>query len=129
LRLSWASQSDTDAAELKKLAVSEMTKILRVNVTGGRGRLQKTSSGADVTKELSPKWGISLQAKRTSESMAKETGLSELYDVSYRFGSLAPHAAMLGLDSESEKRRPCWFPWWDTDDIGWPYYNSGRSLG
>ncbi len=106
IRIAWASQSDKNAAEFKKFSVSEMAKVLRVNLVGGRARLRNKSSGEDVTKTFLPDLDGFITNKKSIEQMAKDVGLRKLYDVFYRFGSMVPHATTFGLAPEESDVTP-----------------------
>ena len=106
IRLFWASQSTENAAEFEKLSASEMTRALRANLLSGRARIRHGSSGEDVTKSSLPELEGLIAKKKTIENMAKESGLSKLYDVVYRVGSLVAHGNMIGLESEDPNAMP-----------------------
>lgn len=106
IRLSWALQSDQNATEFERLAISELTRVLRANLIDGRARIRDIKTGADVTKVVLPVAEDFIAAKKTVSEMARETGLSKLYDVVYRYGSLTPHALTFGLGPEEAGRDP-----------------------
>jgi len=95
--LFWATLSEQNAAEYVKFASSEAARTLRVFLTEGRGRMRRKSTGKDVTKDFLPKLNQFITTKKPLADIAKESGLSKVYDVLYRFHSLEVHAKTFGI--------------------------------
>ncbi len=104
--LYWASLSEENLAEYHKAAVSEMVKLMRLNLKKGRARLRQISTGKDVTAEFLPELNTHVTTKKTIEQMAQESGLSKLYDIIYRFDSLEVHANTFGLSEFKSEMDP-----------------------
>lgn len=99
----WASLSEQNAAEYSKAALSEMAKMLRQNLKNKRARVRDISSGKDVTAKFLPKLERHVSQKKTIEQIARESGLSKVYDIIYRYDSLEVHGNTFGL---SELKSP-----------------------
>lgn len=87
----WVSLSEKNAAAYSKSARSEMAKMIRKNLSNKRAMVREISSGKDVTAEFLPKLDRHVSKKKTVEQIAKESGLSKVYDIVYRFDSLEVH--------------------------------------
>lgn len=103
--LYWISLSKKNASEFDQGAVSEMAKLLRVNVVKGRARIRSITTGKNVTETFLPKLD-KLKVKRNLEQIAKASGLSRVYDVVYRFDSLHVHGNTFGLERENRQEGP-----------------------
>jgi len=100
--LFWVSLSPKNATQFDKTGLSAMSKLVRVNVTRGRALLRSTITGKNESESLLPKLDR-FKLSRNLEEIAKDLGLSKLYDVTYRFDSLHVHANMFGLGRENEQ--------------------------
>lgn len=99
----WASLSEENSTEYSKVALSEMAKMLRHNLKNKRARVRDIPSGKDVTAEFLPELEGHVTKKKTIEQIAKESGLSKVYDIVYRYDSLEVHGNTFGLsDLRSE---------------------------
>ncbi len=99
----WASLSDGNSTEYSKVALSEMAKVIRRNLKNKRARIREISSGKDVTAEFLPELECHVAKKRTIEQIAKESGLSKVYDIVYRYDSLEVHGNTFGLSDLKPK--------------------------
>jgi hypothetical protein len=95
--LFWVTRSEQNAAEYIKWASSEATRMLRVWLTEGRGRIRQKSTGKDVTKEFLPKLDEFIMSKKSLADIATKSGLSKAYDMYYRPHSLEAHAKTIGI--------------------------------
>jgi hypothetical protein len=93
----WASLSEENATEYSKVAVSEMAKMIRNNLKNKRARVKEISSGKDVTAKVLPELDRHVTKKKTVEQLAKDSGLSKVYDIVYRYDSLEVHGNTFGL--------------------------------
>jgi DNA-binding phage protein len=93
----WASLSEENSTEYSQVALSEMAKMIRHNLKNKRARLREISSGRDVTAEFLPELERRVAKKKTIEQIAKESGLSKVYDIVYRYDSLEVHGNTFGL--------------------------------
>ncbi len=100
--LYWASRSEENAAEYVKAVRSEMARMVRQNLKNKRARLRDISSGKDVTAEFLPELN-GVGKKRSIEEIAKESGLSKVYDIIYRYDSLEVHGNTFGLSELKSK--------------------------
>ncbi len=93
----WISLSEENAAKYSRAALSEMAKMMRENLENKRARVRDTSSGEDVTAQFLPELKRHVSKKKTIKQIAKESGLSKVYDIVYRYDSLEVHANTFGL--------------------------------
>src|SRR5260370_867965 len=80
-----------------------MAKVIRRNLKNKRARIREISSGKDVTAEFLPELECHVAKKRTIEQIAKESGLSKVYDIVYRYDSLEVHGNTFGLSDLKPK--------------------------
>lgn len=104
--LCWALVSETNLAEYHKGVISEMVKMMRLNLQKGRARVRNVSTGKDVTAEFLPELNAHVTTKKNIEQMAQESGLSKLYDIIYRYDSLEVHANTFGLSDFKPEMDP-----------------------
>jgi len=78
IRLSWITQSESNAAKYAKQPMSALAKLARINIEKGLGRVVHKASGKDASAAFLPKFA-SLEVKgKTIEEMANECGLDKL---------------------------------------------------
>jgi len=91
IRLFWVAQSENNAAEYAKVTVSEFAKMARVNLEKGHMRVVNKKTREDATVKLLPELArLSSPAKKV-EQLAKQCALEKVYDIPFRFFSLAVH--------------------------------------
>jgi hypothetical protein len=95
--LYWISLSQENAAKYSRGALSEMAKMIRKNLENKRARVRDTSSGKDVTSQFLPELKRHVYTRKTIKQIAKEAGLSQVYDIVYRYDSLEVHGNTFGL--------------------------------
>jgi len=83
----WVSLAEANAKEYQKAAISEMAKILRINLTNKRARVRHISSKKDVTEEFLPKIISRITKGDRIKERAKTLGLSKVYDIVYRYNA------------------------------------------
>jgi Family of unknown function (DUF5677) len=93
----WASLSEANAAEYCKVALSEVAKMIRHNLKNKRARVREVATGNDVTARFLPELDRHVAKKKTIEQLAKDSGLSKVYDIVYRYDSLEVHGNTFGL--------------------------------
>jgi Family of unknown function (DUF5677) len=97
IRMYWATLSEQNAAEYSKAALSEMAKMLKLNLKNNRARVRHISTGKDVTDTFLPNIDNRIIETKSIKQMAEDSGLSKVYDVVFRFNSLEVHGNTLGL--------------------------------
>ena len=95
--MDWVTLSDKNSTEYAEVALSERAKMIRRNLKNKRARVREISSGKDVTAEFLPELESHITKKKTIEQIAKESGLSKVYDIVYRYDSLEVHGNTFGL--------------------------------
>jgi len=106
IRLFWISESEGNAAEYVKTIVSEWVKMMRANVEKGYARLIHTPTGTNASAEFLPKMASFVIKGKPIEQIAMRCGLGQVYDMPFRFGSLAIHGntfPLHGAPDESEQ--------------------------
>jgi hypothetical protein len=93
----WVTLSEENATKYSKMVLSEMAKLICKNLKNKRARIRKKSTGEDATAELLPELTQQLCGKKTLEEISRESGLSKVYDIVYRYNSLEAHANTFGL--------------------------------
>jgi Family of unknown function (DUF5677) len=93
----WACQSANNAAKYSKAVRSEFIRIARINVTEGRAQIKHRQTGQDHSKEVFDELAKEIIPTLNLKEIADDCGLSKVYDVVYRFGSLPVHAKTLML--------------------------------
>jgi hypothetical protein len=91
IRLFWVAQSENNASEYVKIPVSELAKMGRVNLEKGHARLINKKTGEDETAKLLPELARWSSKAKSVEQLAKECALEKVYDIPFRFSSLAVH--------------------------------------
>jgi uncharacterized protein DUF5677 len=96
----WVSISTKNADQYAQEVRSELSRLLKINLDRGRGKLVDRKTGKDRTAEVISEIGASVTPKKdrlSTERLAIETGLGKVYDTAYRFASLEVHGKMFGL--------------------------------
>jgi len=91
IRLFWVARSENNAAEYVKIPVSELAKVARVNLEKGHARLINKKTGEDDTAKRLPELARLSSKAKSVEQLAKECALEKVYDIPFRFSSLAVH--------------------------------------
>jgi hypothetical protein len=98
----WIAESEKNALEYEAGALSEVAKMMAVNLTAGRSVIRNKTTKAPVSAkfmkdEFLPKLR-SLKAPHTRiEYLAKKTGLQRVYDILYRGSSIEVHGNTFGF--------------------------------
>lgn len=100
----WVCVSEENAIHQSQAGLAEFTKAARINMQKGNLKIRDRESGEDATAEFlkTDRFQKLPKQKRVSE-LAAEAGVEDLYDVFYRFKSLATHGHdMIGNDEDPE---------------------------
>jgi hypothetical protein len=98
----WIAESEKNALEYEAGVLSEVAKMMEVNLAAGRSVIQNKTTKTPVSakfmdEELLPKLR-SLKAPRARiEALAKGAGLQRVYDILYRGTSLEVHGNTFGF--------------------------------
>ena len=106
IRLFWISKSEGNAAEYVKTVPSEYVKMMRASLEAGCGRIVHKPTGRNVTAEFLPKLAARLVKRKPIEQIPIKCGLGQVYEMPFRFGSLAIHGntyPLHGAPDESEQ--------------------------
>jgi hypothetical protein len=98
----WVSLSEKNAAEYARKPVSELAKVLRININRGQAKILNKTTGEDATKELAPEIEKLVEAATRIENIARENGLGKVYDFVYRPGSMYVHGNTLDVFSNPD---------------------------
>ena len=98
IRLSWITQSESNAAEYAKLTTSALVKLARINIEKGHARIVHTPTGKNASAASLPKFASFEVKGKTIEEMANECGLEKVYNIVFRIGSLPMHANTFSLN-------------------------------
>jgi hypothetical protein len=88
----WVCQSEANAAEYAKTVRSEWIRTARILFDAGRAGVRHTQTGQDHTKQVLDALRQEIVPRMNVEQIAKDVGLSKVYDVVFRCGSLPVHA-------------------------------------
>src|SRR6266404_8445372 len=102
----WVSLSEANAAEYAKQPISQMAKIVRINLQRGQARILNTETEEDATQGFSPELDNVILPGKKVEQMAIESGLGKVYDIVYRFASLSTHGNSFDLSSGPDWQVP-----------------------
>ena len=100
----WVCVSEENAIHQSQAGLAEFTKAARINMQKGNLKIRDRESGEDATAEFlkTDRFQKLPKQKRVSE-LATEAGVEDLYDVFYRFKSLATHGHdMMGNEEDPE---------------------------
>jgi len=95
-RMYGASMSDENAEEYRKGAISEATKMVQKNLQTKHIKARRKSSNEDVTTEFLPTLAAHIVKTNRIDKLASELGLSAVYNLLYRYGSLEVHGNTFG---------------------------------
>ncbi|SRR6266487_2338891 len=102
IRLSWVTQSESNATKYAKLPIAALAKFARINIEKGHARIVHGPTGKDASSAVVPKIA-SLEVKgKTIEEMANECGLGKLYSIVFRMGSIPVHANTFTLYDDDD---------------------------
>lgn len=100
--LLWVEVSEDNARHQSKAALTELTRIARINLERGTLKVHNNKTGADATGDfLRSDRFKGLQKSKKIEDLAKEAGVEHLYDVVYRFQSMSTHGHEIGNDDHT----------------------------
>lgn len=96
--------SDENAIHQGKAGLAEFTRVARIDLEQGKLKIRSRETGADETADfLKSERFKKLLAPKKVIDQATEAGVEDLYQVIYRFMSLATHEHdMLGGDENPE---------------------------
>lgn len=103
----WVAISESNAQEYEGGGLSEIAKMMRVNLDSRRAVIRKKSSGEKATDEFMatefmPKLKALGSPRTKIEQIAQQCGLQRVYDIVYRFDSLEVHANTFCLSPPDE---------------------------
>jgi hypothetical protein len=106
IRVHWISLSTANADTYVKRALGDIAKIASVNIERGRATLLRKSTSKVLPRDELNKILMEFRQRvvkgPTIEQMAQQCGLTKVYDIAYRFGSLEAHGTMPGLSLLAE---------------------------
>ncbi len=102
-RIDWISLSSDNASEFEREVMSETVKLMSVNLERGRAKIVHKKTGEDYTNKVQDELKTLKQPRKKIEDIAKELGLSKVYDTIYRSSSLEVHMKTFGGPSSSEE--------------------------
>jgi hypothetical protein len=97
----WVCVSEENAIHQSQAGLAEFTRVARINLEQGKLKIRSRATGADETAEFlkSDKFR-KLPAPKKVIDQATEAGVEDLYQVFYRFMSLATHGHDMVSDEE-----------------------------
>ncbi len=100
----WVCVSEDNAIHQSQAGLAEFTKAARINMQNGNLKIRDRESGGDATAEFLQKDRFKkLPKQKKVIELATEAGVEDLYQVFYRFMSLATHGHdMMGSDEDPE---------------------------
>lgn len=88
----WVVISIDNAEAQGKAAVAQFARAFRVNLVAGTAKISNRHSGEDVTADfLETACMKSIQKTKSVEKQAEEAGVTDLYNIFYRFLSMETH--------------------------------------
>jgi len=95
----WIANTPGNAEGYKTQALSELTRMVAVNLEKGFAALTQVSTGEDRTAALTPEIRQRFIQPRTKiDQIAKQVGLEKVYDFVYRVASLEVHSKSFTTD-------------------------------
>lgn len=105
IKAHWSTMSSGNAQVLMGATKEQLKTLLRINAKKGLGKILDTS-GNDHTEAFLSSGRFDKGARLPSmDMMAEQCGLSDLYNIFYRFQSLHTHGNDVGEDSPSTQAR------------------------
>ena len=100
----WVCVSEENATHQSQAGLAEFTRVARINLEQGKLKIRSRETGADETADfLKSERFKKLPAPKKVIDQATEAGVEDLYQVFYRFMSLATHGHdMLGGEEDPE---------------------------
>lgn len=100
----WVCVSEENAIHQSQAGLAEFTRVARINLEQGKLKIRSRETGADETADfLKDDRFKKLPAPKKVIDQAAEAGVEDLYQVFYRFMSLATHGHdMLGGEEDPE---------------------------
>jgi hypothetical protein len=100
IRILWVTISDSNANKLQSGAVAALFRLVSVHVQSGREKIRSQKTGEDLSSRfLADK--KNLPKPKSIETLAREAGVLDLYDIFYRSLSLDTHGHDLGPEEET----------------------------
>jgi hypothetical protein len=100
----WVCVSEENAIHQSQAGLAEFTRVARINLEQGKLKIRSRETGADETAEfLKSERFKKLAAPKKVIDQAAEAGVEDLYQVFYRFMSLATHGHDLVGDEEDPR--------------------------
>ena len=92
IQLLWVEISDSNAEAFEQAAKVELTRVARINLESRRAKIRNRHTGEDVTAEfLKSDRFKNLPKRKSVADRAEEAGVTDLYNVFYRFLSMETH--------------------------------------
>jgi hypothetical protein len=99
--LLWVEVSEENAMHQSQAGITELTRVAKINLERGSLKIKNRETGADTTAEfLKSEQFKKLPAPKKVISQAKEAGVEDLYEIFYRFMSMATHGHNTCVDPE-----------------------------
>ena len=100
----WVCVSEENAIQQSQAGLAEFTRVARINLEQGHLKIRNRENGEDATAEfLKTDKFKNLPKQKKVIDQATEAGVEDLYQVFYRFMSLATHGHdMIGNDEDPE---------------------------
>jgi hypothetical protein len=99
----WVTISDTNATELKEAGIAELARMARINLETGKLKIMNRQTGEDATSEfLESERFKNLPKRKSVASRAEDAGVTDLYNIFYRFLSLDTHGHETGRDKSED---------------------------
>lgn len=88
----WIVISIDNAQEQKKVEITELARVLKINLKSGKAKILNSHSGEDATTDfLKTDRMNSIQKRKSVVDQAAEAGVEDLYNIFYRFLSMETH--------------------------------------
>ena len=82
----WISISTANAEVQSEAGVAELSRALKINLNSGNAKIKNRHTGEDATAEfLASERMKNIQKRKSVADQAEEAGVSDLYNIFYRF--------------------------------------------
>ncbi len=100
----WISISTANAEVQSEAGVAELSRALKINLNSGNAKIKNRHTGEDATAEfLASERMKNIQKRKSVADQAEEAGVSDLYNIFYRFLSLETHGHQTECEEESQQ--------------------------
>jgi hypothetical protein len=88
----WIVISTENAKTQQEASVAELSRALKINLQSDKGKVWNSHSGEDATEKfLKTDWMKNITKRKSVVDQAAEAGVTDLYNIFYRFLSLETH--------------------------------------